>query len=123
MLPTSRRCRRRVRTLFAGPFAGQPDESWRGFCRFREPLAESSKLAEADPAVRAGRLAVDVLTWFMPEGSLPAQAADSPVRRAAIAVDQRCCPANSVRISRDSGPKCWPVSGVGPWADATIGAL
>jgi uncharacterized protein YciI len=54
----------------AGPFADQEDESWRGFCLYRAGLEETRALAEADPSVRAGRLAVDVLTWWTLPGSI-----------------------------------------------------
>ena len=31
---------------------------------------EKRRLAEADPAVRAGRLAVDIMTWYCPPGTM-----------------------------------------------------
>ena len=43
----------------------------RGLVFFRVgSLAEARSLAEADPAVRAGRLAVDVMTWLCPAGTM-----------------------------------------------------
>ena len=33
-------------------------------------VAEARRLAEDDPAVRAGRLAVDVMTWWCPAGTM-----------------------------------------------------
>ena len=54
----------------AGPFADQPDEAWRGFCLYRVDLDEARMLAEADPSVRAGRLAVDVMTWLTKPGAV-----------------------------------------------------
>lgn len=54
----------------AGPFADQPDESWRGFCLFRVGIDEARALAEADPSVQAGRLAVDVMTWRTRRGAV-----------------------------------------------------
>jgi uncharacterized protein len=33
------------------------------------PLEESRRLAEADPAVRAGRLTVEIMTWYCPPGT------------------------------------------------------
>ena len=56
--------------LLTGPFIGQPDESWRGLNVFRTSVAETRRLMESDAAVRAGRLAVDVFTWILPEGTL-----------------------------------------------------
>jgi uncharacterized protein YciI len=54
----------------AGPFRDQPDESLRGLCLYRTSLEEARELAEQDPAVRAGRLAIDVLTWMAPAGEV-----------------------------------------------------
>jgi uncharacterized protein len=54
-----------------GPVLDQPDESLRGLTFFRTgSLAEARRLAERDPAVRAGRLTVEVMTWWCPPGSL-----------------------------------------------------
>ena len=54
----------------AGPFSDQPDESLRGLCVYRTSLEEARTLAEQDPAVQAGRLAVDVMTWWTKKGSV-----------------------------------------------------
>jgi uncharacterized protein len=56
--------------LVAGPFDDQRDESWRGLCIYAVGPEEARRLAEDDPSVRAGRLAVDVLTWSVPRGAL-----------------------------------------------------
>jgi uncharacterized protein YciI len=48
----------------AGPFSDQPDESWRGLTIYTTTLAEARALAAEDPAVRAGRLAADIFTWW-----------------------------------------------------------
>jgi uncharacterized protein YciI len=48
----------------AGPFEGQPDESLRGFCLYRTDVDETRRLAEQDPSVRAGRMEVDVFSWW-----------------------------------------------------------
>ena len=56
--------------LAAGPFDDQADESMRGMCLYRAGVEETRRLAEQDPAVRAGRLAVDVLTWWYPKGQV-----------------------------------------------------
>ena len=55
-----------------GPCSDQEDESLRGICLFRSGLEvdEVRRLAEADPAVQAGRLAVEALTWWTLEGKL-----------------------------------------------------
>jgi len=55
----------------AGPLENQPDESWRGICIYRVgSLQEARRLAEIDPAVRAGRLTADVMSWHTKKGSL-----------------------------------------------------
>jgi uncharacterized protein len=54
-----------------GPLDGQPDPSLRGVAVYRTGSVERSReLAEGDPAVRAGRLAVSVMTWFCPPGTM-----------------------------------------------------
>ena len=60
--------------LIAGPFSDQPDESLRGFCLYRTDLEETRRLAESDPSVQAGRMAVDVMTWWTKRGSLRPEA-------------------------------------------------
>src|SRR5438132_9659188 len=54
-----------------GPVLDQPDGSLRGltFCRTGS-LDEARALAEQDPAVLAGRLAIEVMTWWWPEGTM-----------------------------------------------------
>jgi uncharacterized protein YciI len=56
--------------VIAGPFA--VDGELRGVFVFKvASIDEARKLAEADPAVRAGRLAVDLHPWMVPSGALP----------------------------------------------------
>jgi uncharacterized protein len=47
-----------------GPFSDQPDETWRGLTMYTTTLEDARSLAAQDPAVLAGRLAVDVFTWW-----------------------------------------------------------
>jgi uncharacterized protein YciI len=54
----------------AGPFSEQPDESLRGLCFYATSVEEARELAGLDPAVRAGRLAVDVMTWWTQKGTI-----------------------------------------------------
>lgn len=57
--------------LVAGPLDDQPDPRWRGLELFRVgSLAEAKRLAEDDPAVKAGRLEVVVMTWYTEKGAL-----------------------------------------------------
>ncbi|MGY4772787.1 YciI family protein [Kribbella sp. CWNU-51] len=56
--------------LARGPLVDQDNERYRGFSIWSVDAATARKHAEADPAVRAGRLAVEVMTWMMPAGNL-----------------------------------------------------
>jgi uncharacterized protein len=62
--------RERGALLVAGPFRDQADETKRGICVYRTSLGETRRLAEQDPSVRAGRMAVEVVTWLTPQGAL-----------------------------------------------------
>jgi uncharacterized protein YciI len=54
-----------------GPVRDQPDGSIRGLTFYRTgSLAHARQLAEADPAVRAGRLSVEIMTWYCPPGTM-----------------------------------------------------
>jgi uncharacterized protein YciI len=56
--------------VVAGPFGG--NGKLRGIFVFRvDSLEEAKKLAETDPSVQAGRLAIDMHPWLVPEGVLP----------------------------------------------------
>ena len=53
------------------PFSDQPDERLRGMCLYRVGSIERAReLAGADPAVKAGRLEVQVLTWWVKSGRM-----------------------------------------------------
>lgn len=55
----------------AGPFGDQEDESLRGLALYRVgSVEEARRLAEADPAVEAGRLEVEVMTWYTEKGAV-----------------------------------------------------
>jgi uncharacterized protein YciI len=54
-----------------GPLRDQPDESVRGIAFYRTgSVGRARELAEQDPAVRAGQLEVDVMTWWCPAGTM-----------------------------------------------------
>jgi len=56
--------------VVAGPFDDQPDPRMRGLCLYRTSLEEARKLAREDPAVKAGRLEVEVLSWWVEKGAM-----------------------------------------------------
>jgi len=54
-----------------GPVDEQPDPSLRGLGFYRTGSIERSReLAENDPAVRAGRLTVEIMTWYCAPGTM-----------------------------------------------------
>jgi uncharacterized protein YciI len=54
----------------AGPFEDQADETLRGLCFYATGVEEARLLANQDPKVRAGRLTVEVMTWWTEKGSV-----------------------------------------------------
>src|SRR4029077_15135696 len=61
-----------------GPLIGQPDESLRGISVYRTSVDETRRLAQQDPSVQAGRLAIEVCTWLIPVGGIGERAASTP---------------------------------------------
>jgi uncharacterized protein YciI len=65
------RLREAGRIVTNGPVSEQPDPSLRGLTFYRTgSLEQSRQLAEDDPAVRAGRLGVEIMTWYCPPGTM-----------------------------------------------------
>lgn len=62
-----------------GPFDQQTDESWRGMSVFACDPAEAARLSDGDPSVVAGRLAYEVMEWWVRAGSLGFPLAHGPV--------------------------------------------
>jgi len=56
--------------LLSGPFRDQDDETKRGFCLYRTSIDDTKRLTEQDPALRAGRMTAEVMTWLTRKGSL-----------------------------------------------------
>jgi uncharacterized protein YciI len=62
-----------------GPFDDQRDSSWRGMSIFACDPEQAARLSEADPSVIAGRLAYEVMSWWVPPGSLAFPLLSHPV--------------------------------------------
>jgi uncharacterized protein len=60
---------RRGLILANGPLAEQTDERMRGMTVYGVPLEEALALANADPMVRAGRLAIEGARWWTAAGT------------------------------------------------------
>jgi uncharacterized protein YciI len=69
-----------------GPLGEQSDEAMRGLSIFACSLDEAARLSDADPSVQAGRLAYDLMEWWVAAGTLAFPEAQRPVG------DQRAMP-------------------------------
>jgi uncharacterized protein len=69
-----------------GPLGEQSDEAMRGLSIFACDLVEAARLSDADPSVRAGRLAYDLMEWWVAPGTLAFPEAQGTVG------DQRAMP-------------------------------
>jgi uncharacterized protein len=62
-----------------GPFDEQSDLSYRGMSIFACDAGTAARLSDGDPSVVAGRLAYDVMEWWVGAGSLAFPLTDHPV--------------------------------------------
>ena len=62
-----------------GPVGEQSDESYRGMSIFACSPEEAARLSDGDPSVAAGRLAYDVMEWWVAADSLAFPQAVRPV--------------------------------------------
>ena len=62
-----------------GPFDEQSDPSYRGMSIFACDADTAARLSDGDPSVVAGRLAYDVMEWWVSAGSLAFPLIDHPV--------------------------------------------
>ena len=62
-----------------GPLDEQSDTALRGLSIFACGLDEAARLSDADPSVQAGRLAYDLMEWWVAAGTLAFPAAHGPV--------------------------------------------
>jgi uncharacterized protein YciI len=70
---------RRGMIVANGPFDEQSDPSYRGMSIFACEPAEAAGLSDGDPSVVAGRLAYDVMEWWVRAGSLAFPLSDRQV--------------------------------------------
>jgi uncharacterized protein YciI len=57
--------------LTNGPVREQPDQALRGLAIYAlDSLARAAEVARTDPAVRAGVLEVEAMTWWCPPGTM-----------------------------------------------------
>ena len=70
---------RRGVVVVNGPYDEQSDPSYRGMSIFACDPAEAARLSDGDPSVMAGRLAYDVMEWWVRAGTLAFPLADGRV--------------------------------------------
>lgn len=71
--------RRQGMLVANGPLDEQTDVSLRGLSIFACDLAEAARLSDGDPSVQAGRLAYDLMEWWVAAGTFAFPEADRPV--------------------------------------------
>jgi uncharacterized protein YciI len=64
--------------IAAGPRVEPEDERLRGFCVLSVDAETARGLYRNDPAVRAGQLAAEVMSWVVPAGSVRFEATSAP---------------------------------------------
>jgi uncharacterized protein YciI len=64
-----------------GPLGEQSDATLRGLSIFACDIDEARRLSDGDPSVLAGRLAYDVMEWWVAAGTLAFPEADRQVGR------------------------------------------
>ncbi len=62
--------RERGYLIGGGPLVDQDDERLRGISIMRCDADTARRLSSDDPAVQAGRLVVEVMTWMVPAGNV-----------------------------------------------------
>jgi uncharacterized protein YciI len=70
---------RQGKIVVNGPLAEQSDISLRGLSIFACGLEEATRLSDGDPSVQAGRLAYDLMEWWVAAGTLAFPEAKGPV--------------------------------------------
>lgn len=70
-----------------GPLVDQDDERLRGISIMTCDPETARRLNNEDPAVQAGRLAVEVMTWMVPAGNVSFEKVSAPRSLAEVAED------------------------------------
>jgi hypothetical protein len=70
-----------------GPLVEQDDERFRGISIMACDPETARTLSNDDPAVKAGRLAVEVMTWMVPAGNVRFENVPAPRSTAEAAAD------------------------------------
>jgi len=73
--------------IAAGPLIRQDDERLRGISVLSVGPEEARRLYRADPAVKAGRLSAEVMTWMVPSGIVKFESGRLPRSMAEAADD------------------------------------
>jgi uncharacterized protein YciI len=73
--------RREGMLVVNGPLGVQSDPAMRGLSIFACDADEARRLSDGDPSVQAGRLAYDVMEWWVAAGTLAFPEADRQVGR------------------------------------------
>jgi uncharacterized protein YciI len=71
-----------------GPFDAQSDVTLRGLSIFACDIEEAKRLSDGDPSVKAGRLAYDVMEWWVAAGTFSFPDANRPVGQRRVMVDE-----------------------------------
>jgi uncharacterized protein len=79
--------RDRGHLIVGGPLVDQDDERLRGISIMACDVETARRLSSEDPAVQAGRLAVEVMTWMVPAGNVRFENVRAP-RSMAEAADE-----------------------------------
>jgi len=73
--------------ICGGPLDDQDDERLRGISIWTCDPETARRISNEDPAVRAGRLAVEVMTWMVPAGNVTFEHVPAPRSLAEAAED------------------------------------
>ena len=71
--------KRQGKLVANGPLGEQSDIALRGLSIFACDLTEAARLSDGDPSVQAGRLAYDVMEWWVGAGTLAFPGQTGPV--------------------------------------------